>query len=499
MSEKKYLMALDQGTTSSRTIIFDKSGKIVASHAIEFEQLYPKPGWVEHRPEDILNSQIDSMKAVVEKSGISPEEIAAIGITNQRETTLVWDKKTGKPVYNAIVWQCRRTSDYCEKLKKAGNANTIRKKTGLVIDAYFSGTKLRWFINHVDEAKDLMNKGELAFGTVDTWLIYNLTKEQAHVTEPTNASRTMIYNIYEHKWDKELLDEFGIHESVLPEVKKTSGVFGHLKKDILGVEIPISGCAGDQQAALFGQLCCEKGLGKNTYGTGAFMLLNTGKTPVESNKGLLTTIAYAIGDEVNYALEGSIFICGAVVQWLRDGLQIIESAPQIEELARSVEDNGDVYFVPAFVGLGTPYWDQYARGIIIGLTRGTKRGHIARAALEAMCYQSRDVVETMIEESGIDLKFLMVDGGATVNDFLLQLQADILNVEIKRPKVVETTALGAAYLAGLGVGFHNNFDDLVCNFSVDKTFKPQITSMQRDKMYSKWKKAVEKSRGWITS
>lgn len=495
---KKYLMALDQGTTSSRTIIFDKKANIVASHAIEFEQIYPKPGWVEHRPEDIINTQIDSMKAAIEKAGVSPEEVAGIGITNQRETSLIWNKKTGEPVYNAIVWQCRRTSDYCNKLKKAGYESVIRKKTGLVIDAYFSGTKLWWFLNNVDETKNLMDKGELAFGTVDTWLMYNLTKEKVHLTEPSNASRTMLYNIHEHKWDEELLKEFGVSPSVLPDVKPSSGIFGTLRKEVLGAEIPISGCAGDQQSALFGQLCYEQGLGKNTYGTGCFMLMNTGKTPVESKKGLLTTIAYQLGNDTYYALEGSIFIAGAVVQWIRDGLEFIKDTPEIEKLAKSVDDNGDVYFVPAFVGLGTPYWDQYARGTIIGITRGTKRGHIARAGLEAICYQTRDVAETMSQESGLDLKCLMVDGGATVNDFLMQFQADILDVEIKRPEVVETTALGASYLAGLGVGFYNNIDELRENFKLDKTFKPQIGSMHREKLYKQWKKAVKRSQSWIS-
>ncbi|MFW5799363.1 MAG: glycerol kinase GlpK [Spirochaetota bacterium] len=496
--EKKYILALDQGTTSSRAIVFDKKANIVAIEAIEFEQIYPKPGWVEHRPDDILDSQIKAMKIAIKKAGISAEELAAVGITNQRETAVIWNKKTGKPVYNAIVWQCRRTSDYCDYLKQQGYGDVIRRKTGLVIDAYFSGTKLRWFIKNVPEAKKLMNNNELAFGTVDSWLMYNLTKEKAHVTEPTNASRTMLYNIYEHKWDNELLKEFDIDTSVLPEVKPSNAVFGTLKKEILGAEVPVAGCAGDQQAALFGQLCYEKGLGKNTYGTGCFMLMNTGKTPVESHKGLLTTVGYQIDKDIYYALEGSIFIAGAVVQWLRDGLDFIKSAADIEKLARSVEDNGDVYFVPAFVGLGTPYWDQYARGTIIGITRGTKRGHIARAALESMCYQTRDVATVMTEESGIELKCLMVDGGATVNDFLMQTQANILDVEVKRPKMIETTALGASYLAGLGVGFYSDLEELRANYSLDRTFKPEISSMEREKHYNKWRKAVERSKNWTS-
>jgi glycerol kinase len=495
---KKYIMALDQGTTSSRTIIFDKQGNIISSHLIEFEQIYPQPGWVEHRPDDILNSQIESIKKAVEKAKISPKEIASIGITNQRETTVIWDKSTGKSVHNAIVWQCRRTSEYCDTLKSQGYEDIIRRKTGLVIDAYFSGTKLRWLIKNIDEAKRLMEKGQLAFGTIDSWLLYNLTSEKVHHTEPTNASRTMLYNIYEHKWDKELLGEFDISDSVLPEVKPTSSVFGMLRKDILGEEIPIAGCAGDQQAALFGQTCYEKGLGKNTYGTGCFLLMNTGEKPVISQKGLLTTIAYQLKDKTFYALEGSIFIAGAVVQWLRDGLHFIEKASEIEDLAKSVSDNGDVYFVPAFVGLGTPYWNQYARGTIIGITRGTQRGHIARASLEAICYQTRDVADTMEQESGIKLKHLMVDGGATVNDFLMQTQADILDVDIHRPKVIETTALGAAYLAGLAVGFYNNLEELKHNHNIEKVFKPTISSMQREKQYNKWKKAIERSKNWIS-
>lgn len=497
--EKKYLMALDQGTTSSRTIIFDKEGHIKGSYALEFEQIYPKPGWVEHDPKEILRTQCESMKKAIEKAGVKAEEIASVGITNQRETAVIWDKNTGEPVYNAIVWQCRRTADYCDYLKEEGYENIIRKKTGLVIDAYFSGTKLRWFIQNVGKAKELMDKGNLAFGTIDTWLLYNLTKEKVHVTEPTNASRTMMYNIYEHKWDSELLKEYGINDSVLPEVKPSSGVFGTLDKSILGVEIPIAGCAGDQQAALFGQCCYEEGLGKNTYGTGCFMLMNTGKKPIKSENGLLTTIAYQLGNDIYYALEGSIFIAGAVVQWIRDGLNFIKDASEIEALAKTVDDNGDVYLVPAFVGLGTPYWDQHARGAIVGMTRGTNRGHIARAALESICYQTRDVAETMTADSGIELKWLMVDGGATVNDFLMQTQADILNVEIRRPKVIETTALGAAYLAGLGVGFYKDLDELKSHMKIDCSFQPSISSMQREKFYNKWKKAVERSKGWISA
>lgn len=494
--EKKYLMALDQGTTSSRTVLFNKHGHLIKSCSIEFEQIYPQPGWVEHDPGEIIKSQVASMKQLVSEAGINAAEIEAIGITNQRETTVIWDKETGAPVHNAVVWQCRRTSDYCESLKNEGLEQLIREKTGLVIDAYFSGTKLRWLIENVPEAKLLMNKGKLAFGTIDSWLLYNLTNEKIHVTEPSNASRTMLFNIHERVWDREILSKLNINDSVLPEVKPSSGVFGTLRKDILGVEIPIAGCAGDQQAALFGQLCHEPGTGKNTYGTGSFMLMNTGKIPFESFRGLLTTIAYQLGNDVYYALEGSNFICGAVVQWLKEGLQIIDSTPQIEELAKSVEDNGDVYFVPAFVGLGTPYWDQYARGTIIGITRGTNRGHIARAALEAICYQTRDVIDAMGLESGINLKYLMVDGGATVNNFLMQLQANALNVPIKRGKVVETTALGAAYLAGLGTGFYNNTDELKKNYELDVTFTPDMDSFERENKYTKWKKAVERSKNW---
>ncbi|NNG66348.1 glycerol kinase GlpK [Caldanaerobacter subterraneus] len=492
----KYVMALDQGTTSSRAIIFDHSGKMIASLNKEFRQIYPKPGWVEHDPMEIWESQIEVAKGVIEKAGIKPEDIAAIGITNQRETTVVWDKNTGKPIYNAIVWQCRRTAPICDDLKNKGFDKKIREKTGLVVDAYFSGTKVKWILDNVEGAREKAERGELLFGNIDTWLIWNLTRGKVHVTDYSNASRTMLFNIHELKWDKEILEELNVPENMLPEVKPSSHVYGYTDKSIFGVEIPIAGDAGDQQAALFGQACFKPGMAKNTYGTGCFMLMNTGEKAVPSKTGLLTTIAWGIDGKVEYALEGSIFITGAAIQWLRDELRIIDSAPQSEEYALKVEDTNGVYVVPAFVGLGAPYWDMYARGVIVGLTRGAKREHIIRATLESIAYQTRDVLEAMQEDSGIKLQALKVDGGASANNFLMQFQADILGVPVDRPQVIETTALGAAYLAGLAVGFWNSREEIEKNWNIDRRFEPAMEEEKREKLYRGWKKAVERAMKW---
>ncbi|AEF16533.1 Glycerol kinase [Thermoanaerobacterium xylanolyticum LX-11] len=492
----KYIMALDQGTTSSRAIIFDHSGNIVASLNKEFTQIYPNPGWVEHDPMEILDSQIEVAKAVLEKTGIKAEDIAAIGITNQRETTVVWDKNTGKPVYNAIVWQCRRTAPICDEIKNSGFDKEILKKTGLVVDAYFSGTKIKWILDNVEGAREKAENGDLYFGNIDSWLIWNLTGGKAHVTDYSNASRTMLFNIYELKWDKDILEYLDIPESMLPDVKPSSYVYGYTDKSIFGVEIPIAGCAGDQQAALFGQTCYDKGMAKNTYGTGCFMLMNTGERAVPSKNGLLTTIAWGIDDKVEYALEGSIFIAGAAIQWLRDELKIIDNSPQSEEYAQRVSDTNGVYVVPAFVGLGAPYWDMYARGAILGLTRGVKREHIIRATLESLAYQTRDVLEAMQDDSGIKLSALKVDGGASANNFLMQFQADILGVPVDRPTVIETTALGASYLAGIATGFWSGREEVAKNWGVDRHFEPNMNDETREKLYAGWKKAVERSMNW---
>ncbi|NDL67017.1 glycerol kinase GlpK [Anaerotalea alkaliphila] len=494
---KRYILAFDQGTTSSRAILFDREGRQVASAQIGFPQYYPKPGWVEHDPMEIWGTQSGVARQVLEKAGIRPEEVAAIGITNQRETTVVWDRNTGRPVHNAIVWQCRRTADICDSLKAKGWEERIRKKTGLVVDAYFSGTKVKWILDNVEGVRERAEKGELLFGTVDTWLIWNLTRGKVHVTDCSNASRTMLYNIRELAWDKEILEELGIPESMLPEVKPSSHVFGHTDPGTFGgAEIPIAGDAGDQQAALFGQACFEPGMAKNTYGTGCFLLMNTGETPIASSKGLLTTIAWGIGDKVEYALEGSIFIAGAAIQWLRDELRIIYDAAQTEYYANLVEDTNGVYMVPAFTGLGAPYWDMYARGAIVGLTRGTKREHLVRATLESIAYQTRDVLEAMEEDSGITLQSLKVDGGAAANDFLLQFQADLLGVPVQRPQVLETTALGAAYLAGLAVGFWESAEDIQNKWDVGREFRPAMEQEKRDGLYRGWKKAVRRSMDW---
>ncbi|HHY41769.1 MAG TPA: glycerol kinase GlpK [Thermoanaerobacterales bacterium] len=492
----KYIMALDQGTTSSRAIIFDENGTIKGVTNREFTQIYPKPGWVEHDPMEIWGSQIGVAREVLSKSGLSPSDIAAIGITNQRETTIVWDKNTGKPVYNAIVWQCRRTAPICDDLKARGLAEKIREKTGLVVDAYFSGTKVKWILDNVEGAREKAEKGELLFGNVDTWLIWNLTGGKVHVTDYSNASRTMLFNIHKLDWDDEILQELNIPRSMLPKVMPSSHIYGYTTNEVFGGEVPIAGDAGDQQAALFGQACYSPGMAKNTYGTGCFMLMNTGEKAVTSQSGLLTTIAWGVDGKVEYALEGSIFIAGAVVQWLRDELRILDNAAQSEELATKVQDNNGVYLVPAFVGLGAPYWDMYARGTIVGLTRGAKREHIVRAALESICYQTRDVLEAMQKDSGITLKSLKVDGGAVANNFLMQFQSDILGVPVDRPKVIETTALGAAYLAGLAVGYWKDKDDIASKWQIDRTFKPEMDSGMRDNLYKGWKKAVQRALDW---
>ncbi|SHK30284.1 glycerol kinase [Anaerobranca californiensis DSM 14826] len=495
--EKKYILALDQGTTSSRAIIFDHDGNIVSTSQKEFTQIYPKPGWVEHDPMEIWGTQSGVAREVLERAGISPFEIAAIGITNQRETTVVWDKNTGKPIYNAIVWQCRRTANICDELKARGLEEYIRENTGLVVDAYFSGTKVKWILDNVEGAREKAEKGELLFGNIDTWLIWNLTRGKVHVTDYSNASRTMLFNIKELKWDEKILSELDIPAAMLPEVKPSSYVYGHTDQATFGgAMIPIAGAAGDQQAALFGQGCFLPGMAKNTYGTGCFMLMNTGEKMVPSKNGLLTTLAWGVDGKVEYALEGSIFIAGAVVQWLRDELKIIRDAEDTEYMATKVKDNNGVYLVPAFVGLGAPYWDMYARGTIVGLTRGAKAEHIIRAALESIAYQTRDVLEAMQEDSGIALQTLKVDGGAVANNFLMQFQADILGVEVDRPKVIETTALGAAFLAGLAVGFWKDKKEIAAKWSVDRTFKPQMDEADKEKLYKGWKRAVERALKW---
>lgn len=493
--DKKYVLALDQGTTSSRAILFDRNGAIVRLAQHEFRQIYPQPGWVEHDPEEIWETQINAAREAVKD--INPSEIACIGITNQRETTVMWDKNTGKAVYNAIVWQSRQTSEICDELKKEGLEPYISENTGLVIDAYFSGTKIKWILDNVPGVRERAEKGDILFGTIDTWLSWNLTGGKAHITDYSNASRTMIYNIKELKWDEKILKALDIPHSVLPEVRQSSEVYENAKKEILGAEIPISGMAGDQQSALFGQLCFQEGMVKNTYGTGCFMLMNTGEKMVKSHNGLVTTIAWGMGGRVEYALEGSIFVAGAAIQWLRDELKIIHDAADSEYFAKKVSDSNGVYVVPAFTGLGAPYWDMYARGAIVGLTRGVNRNHIIRATLESIAYQTKDVIESMIDDSGINLTALKVDGGATANNFLMQFQSDILNVNIERPEVTETTALGAAYLAGLAVGFWKSKGEIAQNWSISKKFRPEMDEEKRNKLYEYWKKAVGRSKGWI--
>ena len=486
-----YILSLDQGTTSSRAIIFDKKSNIVAVEQQEFTQYFPKASWVEHDPMEILQSQLMVAKNVLKNNNIKPSQIKAIGITNQRETTIVWDKHTGKPVYNAIVWQDRRTAAFCDKLKKKNFEGYVRKNTGLVIDAYFSGTKVNWILNNVKGAKAKAKKGDLLFGTVDSWLVWNLTGGKTHITDYTNASRTMIYNIKDLKWDQKMLKAMEIPESMLPKVMSSSKVYGKSEASIFGVEIPIAGIAGDQQAALFGQACYAKGMAKNTYGTGCFMLMNTGAEMVTSKSGLLTTIAWGINGKVTYALEGSVFVAGAAIQWLRDGLKILDDSPDSEYLASKVEDTDGVYVVPAFAGLGAPYWDMYARGAILGLTRGTTRAHIIRATLESLAYQTKDVLDAMEKDSKVSLKALKVDGGACANDLMMQFQSDILDTPVDRPKVIETTALGAAYLAGLAVGFWKK-SDIEKSWQLDKKFTPEMDAKKRKEKYNGWKKAVKK-------
>lgn len=493
----KYVMALDQGTTSSRCILFDERGQIVSVAQKEFTQIYPKAGWVEHNAMEIWSSQFGVSVEAMAKINVSAEDIAAIGITNQRETTVVWDKRTGIPVYNAIVWQCRRTAEYCDELKQRGFDKVTREKTGLILDPYFSGTKVKWILDNVEGAREEAEKGNLLFGNIDTWLIWNLTKGKTFVTDYSNASRTMLFNIHELTWDNEILETLNIPKSMLPEVKPSSCVYGYTSPVLFGSEIAIAGAAGDQQAALFGQTCYEAGTAKNTYGTGCFMLMNTGEKAIESKKGLLTTIAWGIDGKVEYALEGSVFIAGASIQWLRDELRMIKNAAESERYATAVEDTNGVYVVPAFVGLGAPYWDPYARGTIVGITRGAKKEHIIRATLESLAYQTYDVLKAMEEDSGITLKALKVDGGACANDFLLQFQSDILGVQVQRPEVIETTALGAAYLAGLAVGYWKDKEAVAQNWAISRTFSSSMENEKKEELLKGWHKAVGRASNWI--
>ena len=492
----KYIMALDSGTTSNRCILFNRQGEICSVAQKEFAQYYPKPGWVEHDPVEIWNTQISVAQEAMRKAGARPEDIAAIGITNQRETTVVWDRATGEPVYNAIVWQCRRTAEYCDELRARGLAEPIREKTGLVIDAYFSGTKLRWILENVAGARARAERGELLFGTIDTWLIWKLTGGRVHVTDYSNASRTMLYNIRTLRWDEEILKELDIPACMLPEAMPSSCAYGQSDPAIFGAPVTIAGAAGDQQAALFGQTCFAPGEAKNTYGTGCFLLMNTGETPKTSRSGLVTTIAWGLDGRVEYALEGSVFVAGAAIQWLRDELRLVESAPDSEYFATKVADTNGCYVVPAFVGLGAPYWDQYARGCIVGLTRGVNNAHIIRATLESLAYQTNDVLRAMEEDAGIRLAALKVDGGASANDFLMQFQADISNAPVRRPVCVETTAMGAAYLAGLAVGYWQSKEEVLSNWKISRVFAPGMDGAQRERLLSGWRRAVDCARGW---
>lgn len=492
----KYVLALDQGTTSSRAILFAHDGRAVATAQREFEQIFPQPGHVEHDPEDVWASQIEVAQEALRQAGAACDDIAAVGVTNQRETAILWERDTGKPVANAIVWQSRVTAPICEDLIARGHSETFRQKTGLIIDPYFSGTKIKHLLDSIEGLRTRAEKGEILFGTVDTFLVWRLTQGKKFLTDYSNASRTLLYNIHTLDWDDELLEILDIPRAMLPEVRPSSEVYGETDPKWFGAPIPIAGIAGDQQAATFGQACFEPGTAKNTYGTGCFMLLNTGKQPVESKHGLLTTIGWGVGGELTYCLEGSVFIAGAVVQWLRDGLKIISKAGEIEELASRVPTSEGVYFVPAFVGLGAPYWNQPARGTIIGLTRGTTREHIARAALESMAYQTRDVLDAMQQDAGLQLNALKVDGGASANDLLMQFQADLLDVNVQRPVVQETTALGAAYLAGLAVGFWKDRSDVARNWALDREFTPQMPAGEREKLHGRWKLAVERSLDW---
>jgi len=496
---QKYVLALDQGTTSSRAVLIDRQGNLLHMDGSEFTQIYPRPGWVEHDPMEIWQTQLDAVRGVMRRAGASAGDIAAIGITNQRETTILWDRRTGKPVANAIVWQCRRTAETCDRLRAEGHAEAITERTGLVVDAYFSGTKVKWLLDSVPGLREAACRGDVLFGTVDSWLVWNLTGGRVHATDVSNALRTMLFNIHTLDWDDHILKLLDIPREMLPKVVASSGVLGYTDPDVLGGEIPIAGMAGDQQAALFGQACFTPGMVKNTYGTGCFMLMNTGTQPVRSRSNLLTTIAWQIGDVVEYGLEGSVFIAGAVVQWLRDGLRIIQSSAQSEELATSVPDTGGVYLVPAFTGLGAPYWDAYARGTVVGLTRGTTREHIVRAALESIAYQTRDVVDAMCADSGITLSELRVDGGATQNNFLMQFQADILGATVRRSAVVQTTALGAGYLAGLGVGLWSSKEELAANWKHDGEFAPTMAEGERSRLYAGWGRAVKRAAAWVES
>lgn len=493
-SMTQYILAFDQGTTSSRAIVFDRQGNVLSLAQKEFPQIFPQSGWVEHDAEEIWSSQIGVANEALARLGISARDIAAIGITNQRETTVVWDRSTGHPIYNAIVWQDRRTAELADQLKAAGQETLFQQKTGLVIDAYFSGTKLKWLLDNIPNAREKANRGELAFGTIDSWLIWKLTQGELHITDVTNASRTLLYNIHTGDWDEELLNLLNIPRSLLPEVRSSSEVYGHTAPGLLGAQVPIAGIAGDQQAATFGQACLKPGMAKNTYGTGCFMLLNTGDQPIASAHKLLTTVAWGVKGRTDYALEGSVFIAGAVVQWLRDGLGIIKRSEEVEALAYSVPDNGGVYFVPAFVGLGAPYWDSYARGTIVGLSRGSTAAHIARAALESIAYQTADVLDAMQQDAQLHLSELRVDGGASRNDLLMQFQANVLGIPVVRPKVTETTALGAAYLAGLAVGYWENEQEVAQLWQIDQRFEPAITAEQRQSLRNGWQRAVAQAR-----
>lgn len=491
-----YILAFDQGTTSSRAIVFDRKGNIVSVAQKEFTQYFPQPGWVEHDANEIWSTQLGVATEAVVKAGLTIHDIAAIGITNQRETAMVWDRKTSQPVYNAIVWQDRRTATYCDELNKNGAAVMIREKAGLVTDAYFSATKVKWILDNVGGVRERAERGELCFGTMDSWLLWKLTNGKVHATDVTNASRTLIYNIHTMQWDQELLRLFGIPESMLPEVRSSSEVYGHTEQLLTAARIPVSGIAGDQQAALFGQMCLHPGMVKNTYGTGCFMLMNTGSKPVVSNNNLLTTIAWKIGDEVQYALEGSVFIAGAVVQWLRDGLKLIQNSSEVEALSAKVEDNGGVYMVPSFTGLGAPYWNGHARGLIVGLTRGSTDAHLARAALESIAYQTMDVLQAMQKDADLPIREVRVDGGATVNNYLMQFQADILNTNVIRPQITETTALGAAYLAGLAVGFWKDLGEIEGYWQKETVFEPGMPESVRGKHQDNWKKAIRAAQAW---
>lgn len=497
LTKGKYLLALDQGTTSSRAIIFTREGRLVKQASREIHQIYPQPGWVEHSGEEIWDSQIAVARQVLQESGIQPEEIAGIGIADQRETVLIWDRITGKPVHNALVWQCRRTAQLCKDLTDKGWTKIIKDKTGLVIDAYFSGTKIKWLLDNIPGLRRRACEGEVLCGTIDTWLIWKLTGGAVHATDFSNASRTMLFNIHSLQWDQEILRELDIPEQILPAVKNSSDDFGWSQASLLGQSLPIRGVAGDQQAALFGQCCFESGSAKNTYGTGCFMLSNTGETAISSKNGLLTTIAWGLDGKITYALEGSIFIGGAVIQWLRDEIGILHDAAESEDFARKVSDTGGVYLVPAFVGLGAPHWDMYARGVLAGLTRGTNKYHIARAALESIAYQTRDVLTAMVSDAGLGLKRLRVDGGAARNDFLMQFQADILQVAVDRPLISETTALGAAFLAGLGSGVYENLLEIEQTWLLDKTFTPQMSAQNADMLHAGWVRALERTKGWV--